>query len=110
MREVLEKHHYHSFFVSDLYHHYISHGESDEDDDDDDLDNLSVVSSKIVVVTCYFFLAFNFFLGKIVLLHLLYHFLSGFLTSAILNRMSIFNEAHFSRFKRVSILAFVGIL
>lgn len=42
VREVLEKEHYHSFFVSDLYHQYIS-----LEDDEEDLDNLSVVSNEL---------------------------------------------------------------
>jgi hypothetical protein len=51
VREVLEKQHYPSFFVSDLYHQYVSTFEGDvedddDDDDDDSLDNLSIVSSE----------------------------------------------------------------
>lgn len=42
---MLEKQHYYSFIVSDLYHQYVSTQE-EEDDDDEELDNLSIVSSK----------------------------------------------------------------
>lgn len=42
VREVLEKQHYHSFIVSDLYHQYVSTQE-----DDEELDNLSIVSNEL---------------------------------------------------------------
>ncbi|KAL8624041.1 hypothetical protein ACOMHN_041631 [Nucella lapillus] len=44
VREVLEKQHYHSFFVSDLYHQYVS---SLEEEEEEELDNLSVVSNEL---------------------------------------------------------------
>ncbi|KAK7097610.1 sorting nexin-25-like [Littorina saxatilis] len=54
IREELENEHYHSFFVSDLYHQYISTLEKkkkekleEEEEEDDNLDNLSIVSNEL---------------------------------------------------------------